>query len=350
MNRFTTALRHPMVWLREMCGGEIRLPARRSVRSQRRRRARSHSVRHPAARNPRRLRHQTCALRSVSSALASVAALALQVPIAQLADRTKRVPLAIAGALLWSIFSGMTGSRHRSRHAHHRPLGLGHRQGRRRPDAQLVARRLLPARTRAAGCSASTASPTLSARSSGHWWPGCWRTRSGGGCRSSCSWYRRWSSSCSPCGCASRFAGAGNGPQPGPATRSSTPRRSQRRSSRAGASCTRFRACAGSGTRCRSSPSPSSASSRWRRCFYDQRVRSRRASSRHRRGDRRTVPDRRHLIGTRIITRRYMNNIKGLVKFISSMTIALAVASALFALAPNIVVAVDPQLRHLRRR
>ena len=42
-------------------------------------------------------------------ALASVAALALQVPIAQYADRSKRVPLAIAGALVWAIFSGMTG-------------------------------------------------------------------------------------------------------------------------------------------------------------------------------------------------------------------------------------------------
>ena len=42
-------------------------------------------------------------------ALASVAALALQVPIAQYADRSKRVPLAIAGALVWALFSGMTG-------------------------------------------------------------------------------------------------------------------------------------------------------------------------------------------------------------------------------------------------
>ena len=42
-------------------------------------------------------------------AIASVAALALQVPIAQFADRSKRVPLAVAGALLWGMFSGMTG-------------------------------------------------------------------------------------------------------------------------------------------------------------------------------------------------------------------------------------------------
>jgi branched-chain amino acid transport system ATP-binding protein len=42
-------------------------------------------------------------------ALASVAALALQVPIAQYADRSKRVPLAVVGALVWAGFSGMTG-------------------------------------------------------------------------------------------------------------------------------------------------------------------------------------------------------------------------------------------------
>jgi branched-chain amino acid transport system ATP-binding protein len=42
-------------------------------------------------------------------ALAGVAALALQVPIAQIADRTKRVPLALGGAVVWAFFSGMTG-------------------------------------------------------------------------------------------------------------------------------------------------------------------------------------------------------------------------------------------------
>src|SRR5687768_9045166 len=42
-------------------------------------------------------------------ALSSIAALALQVPIAQLADRSRRIPLAIIGALLWGTFSGMTG-------------------------------------------------------------------------------------------------------------------------------------------------------------------------------------------------------------------------------------------------
>ena len=42
-------------------------------------------------------------------ALSSVAALALQVPIAQYADRSRRVPLAIGGALIWGVFSGMTG-------------------------------------------------------------------------------------------------------------------------------------------------------------------------------------------------------------------------------------------------
>lgn len=42
-------------------------------------------------------------------ALASVAALALQVPIAQWADRSRRIPLVVSGALVWAIFSGLTG-------------------------------------------------------------------------------------------------------------------------------------------------------------------------------------------------------------------------------------------------
>jgi branched-chain amino acid transport system ATP-binding protein len=42
-------------------------------------------------------------------ALASVAALVLQVPIAQYADRSKRVPLTILGAVVWALFSGLTG-------------------------------------------------------------------------------------------------------------------------------------------------------------------------------------------------------------------------------------------------
>ena len=42
-------------------------------------------------------------------ALVSVAALVLQVPIAQYADRSRRVPLAIFGAVVWAMFSGMTG-------------------------------------------------------------------------------------------------------------------------------------------------------------------------------------------------------------------------------------------------
>jgi branched-chain amino acid transport system ATP-binding protein len=42
-------------------------------------------------------------------ALSSIVALALQVPIAQYADKSRRVPLAIVGALVWAMFSGMTG-------------------------------------------------------------------------------------------------------------------------------------------------------------------------------------------------------------------------------------------------
>jgi branched-chain amino acid transport system ATP-binding protein len=42
-------------------------------------------------------------------ALSSIAALALQVPIAQFADKSKRIPLVVVGALAWASFSGMTG-------------------------------------------------------------------------------------------------------------------------------------------------------------------------------------------------------------------------------------------------
>ena len=42
-------------------------------------------------------------------ALVAVAALALQVPIAQWADRSRRVPLVVGGAIVWGVFSGLTG-------------------------------------------------------------------------------------------------------------------------------------------------------------------------------------------------------------------------------------------------
>ncbi len=42
-------------------------------------------------------------------ALVSVGALALQVPIAQLADRHPRVPIMVVGAVAWAFFAGMTG-------------------------------------------------------------------------------------------------------------------------------------------------------------------------------------------------------------------------------------------------
>lgn len=41
--------------------------------------------------------------------VSGIAALALQVPIAQYADRHRRVPLAVVGALVWAAFSGLTG-------------------------------------------------------------------------------------------------------------------------------------------------------------------------------------------------------------------------------------------------
>jgi hypothetical protein len=49
------------------------------------------------------------AVAAVAAAVVVLVALALQVPIAQYADRSRRVPLAIAGAIGWACFSGMTG-------------------------------------------------------------------------------------------------------------------------------------------------------------------------------------------------------------------------------------------------
>ena len=65
------------------------LPAGHPVRPQRRRRARPHRVRHPAAEHPRRVRARPARRVLGLVALAGVAALALQVPIAQFADRSQ---------------------------------------------------------------------------------------------------------------------------------------------------------------------------------------------------------------------------------------------------------------------
>ena len=58
-------------------------------------------------------------------AAVSIAALALQVPIAQLADRRPRLPLMIAGAVCWALFAGLTGFAMTLWVLGDRPLGIG---------------------------------------------------------------------------------------------------------------------------------------------------------------------------------------------------------------------------------
>lgn len=106
--RFMTHVGHPMLWLRGVCGGESAFPlvvlfGLNAVDELDRT---AFAILLPNIRDHFNL-DNTKVLGLV--ALASVAALALQVPIAQYADRSKRVPLAIAGALVWALFSGMTG-------------------------------------------------------------------------------------------------------------------------------------------------------------------------------------------------------------------------------------------------
>ncbi|MGI9052560.1 MAG: MFS transporter, partial [Ilumatobacteraceae bacterium] len=107
-SRFSAAVRHPMHWLRELCSGESAYPlvvlfGLNAVDELDRT---AFAILLPNIRDAFGL-DTTTVLALV--ALASFAALALQVPIAQFADRSRRVPLAIAGALVWGMFSGMTG-------------------------------------------------------------------------------------------------------------------------------------------------------------------------------------------------------------------------------------------------
>lgn len=106
--RFWYAVAHPMQWLRGVCGGEAAFPlvvlfGLNAVDELDRT---AFGILLPEIREDFGI-DITTALSIV--ALASVAALALQVPIAQYADRSKRVPLAVVGALVWAGFSGMTG-------------------------------------------------------------------------------------------------------------------------------------------------------------------------------------------------------------------------------------------------
>lgn len=101
-------IRHPVASLRELCGGEAAYPllllfGLNAVDELDRA---AFGVLLPNIRE-----HFNLDLSAMLGivALSSVAALALQVPIAQLADRSKRIPIAVVGALVWGLFSGLTG-------------------------------------------------------------------------------------------------------------------------------------------------------------------------------------------------------------------------------------------------
>ena len=108
LQSFGFGVRHPMRWLRDLCGGEAAFPlvvlfGLNAVDELDRT---AFGILLPEIRDAFGIDIQT-ALSIV--ALSSVAALALQVPIAQYADKTNRIPLVVFGALAWGFFSGMTG-------------------------------------------------------------------------------------------------------------------------------------------------------------------------------------------------------------------------------------------------
>ena len=145
MRKFLTACRHPGKWLREICGGEAAFPlvvlfGLNAVDELDRT---AFAILLPNIRDEFDL-DNTKVLSLV--AIASVAALALQVPIAQYADRSRRVPLVVAGAVSWAMFSGMTGLATGVVMLTIARSGSAIGKGRHRPDAQLAARRLLPDR------------------------------------------------------------------------------------------------------------------------------------------------------------------------------------------------------------
>ena len=108
MRRFAYGVRHPKQWLTDLCGGEAAFPlivlfGLNAVDELDRT---AFGVLLPEIRESFNINIST-ALSIV--ALSSIAALALQVPIAQYADKSKRIPLVVVGALAWAAFSGMTG-------------------------------------------------------------------------------------------------------------------------------------------------------------------------------------------------------------------------------------------------
>jgi branched-chain amino acid transport system ATP-binding protein len=99
---------HPVRWLGEVCGGESAFPlvvlfGLNAVDELDRT---AFGILLPNIRDHFHL-NNTKVLSLVAAV--SLVALALQVPIAQYADRSKRLPLAIGGALVWGAFSGLTG-------------------------------------------------------------------------------------------------------------------------------------------------------------------------------------------------------------------------------------------------
>jgi branched-chain amino acid transport system ATP-binding protein len=108
IKRFAYGLRHPKQWMTDLCGGEAAYPliilfGLNAVDELDRT---AFGILLPEIRESFDINIST-ALSIV--ALSSIAALALQVPIAQYADKSKRIPLVFGGALMWAMFSGMTG-------------------------------------------------------------------------------------------------------------------------------------------------------------------------------------------------------------------------------------------------
>jgi len=104
---FRFGVRHPKQWMEELCGGQAAFPllilfGLNAVDELDRA---AFGILLPEIREEFGIDIQT-ALSLV--ALSAVAALALQVPIAQYADRTNRIPLVVLGALSWGFFTGMT--------------------------------------------------------------------------------------------------------------------------------------------------------------------------------------------------------------------------------------------------
>jgi ABC-type branched-subunit amino acid transport system ATPase component/predicted MFS family arabinose efflux permease len=108
VRRFAYGVRHPKQWMTDICGGEAAFPlivlfGLNAVDELDRT---AFGILLPEIRDEFGIDIQT-ALSLV--ALSAVAALALQVPIAQYADKTNRIPLVVFGAITWGFFSGMTG-------------------------------------------------------------------------------------------------------------------------------------------------------------------------------------------------------------------------------------------------